>query len=123
MIDEKISAGGDGAVEQIRRAQSAGHIRLLGHSLGGAVAFEAAARMLTAGAIREVRGNPGVPDELFGQAVKAFVVIEQGRIVGERQLQKECQRRLENFMVPKSIVIVPSLTMTDTGKLKKTALS
>ncbi|RWE69395.1 MAG: AMP-dependent synthetase [Mesorhizobium sp.] len=65
----------------------------------------------------------GVPDELLGQAVKAFVVIEQGRIVGERQLQKECQRRLENFMVPKSIVIVPSLPMTDTGKLKKTALS
>jgi amino acid adenylation domain-containing protein len=65
----------------------------------------------------------GVPDELLGQAVKAFVVMEQGRIIGERQLQKECQKRLENFMVPKSIVIVPSLPMTDTGKLKKTALS
>jgi acyl-coenzyme A synthetase/AMP-(fatty) acid ligase len=65
----------------------------------------------------------GVPDELLGQAVKAFVVMEQGRIMGERQLQKECQRRLENFMVPKSIVIVPSLPTTDTGKLKKTALS
>ncbi|WP_292276921.1 AMP-binding protein [Mesorhizobium sp.] len=65
----------------------------------------------------------GVPDELLGQAVKAFVVIEQGRIVGERQLQMECQKRLESFMVPKSIVIVPSLPMTDTGKLKKVALS
>ncbi|RWL48610.1 MAG: AMP-dependent synthetase [Mesorhizobium sp.] len=65
----------------------------------------------------------GVPDELLGQAVKAFVVIEQGRIVGERQLQMECQRQLENFMVPKSIVIVPSLPRTDTGKLKKVALS
>ncbi|MER9235598.1 acyl--CoA ligase [Mesorhizobium sp. M0622] len=65
----------------------------------------------------------GVPDELLGQAVKAFVVMEQGSIIGEKQLQKECQRRLENFMVPKSIVIVPSLPMTDTGKLKKTSLS
>lgn len=65
----------------------------------------------------------GVPDELLGQAVKAFVVIEQGRIVGERQLQMECQKRLESFMVPKSIVIVPSLPMTDTGKLKRVALS
>ncbi|MDX8523672.1 AMP-binding protein [Mesorhizobium sp. MSK_1335] len=65
----------------------------------------------------------GVPDALLGQAVKAFVVIEQGRIVGERQLQMECQKRLENFMVPKSIVIVPSLPKTDTGKLKKLALS
>ncbi|ESW90206.1 acyl--CoA ligase [Mesorhizobium sp. M0644] len=65
----------------------------------------------------------GVPDELLGQAVKAFVVMEHGSMIGEKQLQKECQRRLENFMVPKSIVIVPSLPMTDTGKLKKTALS
>ncbi|TPI48378.1 AMP-binding protein [Mesorhizobium sp. B2-9-1] len=65
----------------------------------------------------------GVPDELLGQAVKAFVVMEQGRSIDEKQLQKECQRRLENFMVPKSIVIVSSLPMTDTGKLKKTALA
>ena len=46
----------------------------------------------------------GVPDELLGEAVKAFVVLEQGRTLGEKQLQKECQRRLESFMVPKSIV-------------------
>ncbi|WP_181171008.1 AMP-binding protein [Mesorhizobium sp. B2-3-14] len=65
----------------------------------------------------------GVPDDLLGQAVKAFVVIEQGRIVGERQLLMECRKRLESFMVPKTIVIVPSLPMTDTGKLKKAALS
>jgi amino acid adenylation domain-containing protein len=65
----------------------------------------------------------GVPDELLGQAVKAFVVIEQGRTLGEKQLQKECQRRLESFMVPKWIVIVPSLPRTNTAKLDKGALS
>jgi amino acid adenylation domain-containing protein len=65
----------------------------------------------------------GVPDELLGQAVKAFVVIEQGRTLGEKQLQKECQRRLESFLVPKCIVIVPSLPRTDTAKLNKRALS
>lgn len=64
----------------------------------------------------------GVPDELLGQAVKAFVVLEQGEHAGERQLQMECQKRLENFMVPKSIVIVSSLPRTETGKLKKVAL-
>lgn len=37
------------AVEQIHRVQPAGHVRLLGHSLGGAVAFEVAARLLEAG--------------------------------------------------------------------------
>jgi thioesterase domain-containing protein len=41
------------AVEQIKRVQPIGHVRLLGHSLGGAVAYEVAARLLEAG--RSVR--------------------------------------------------------------------
>jgi acyl-CoA synthetase (AMP-forming)/AMP-acid ligase II len=61
----------------------------------------------------------GIPDELLGQAVKAFVVVEQGRTFDEKQLQKECQRRLESFMVPKYIAIVPGLPRTDTGKINK----
>ena len=65
----------------------------------------------------------GVPDDLLGHAVKAFVVLEQGATSTRSSLQKECQRRLENFMVPKYIVVVPSLPKTDTGKIKKTALS
>ena len=65
----------------------------------------------------------GVPDEVFGQAIKAFVVLEEGVTLAEKHLQKECQSRLENFMVPKYIVIVPSLPKTETGKIKKTGLS
>lgn len=65
----------------------------------------------------------GVPDDILGQAVKAFVVLEEGVTMTEKQLQKECQSRLENFMVPKHIVTVPSLPKTDTGKIKKTGLS
>jgi amino acid adenylation domain-containing protein len=65
----------------------------------------------------------GVPDEILGQAIKAFVVLEEGVNMSEKQLQKECQSRLENFMVPKYIVTVPNLPRTDTGKIKKTGLS
>lgn len=65
----------------------------------------------------------GVPDEILGQAVKAFVVLEEGVTMTEKQLQKECQSRLENFMVPKHIAMVPSLPKTDTGKIKKMGLS
>jgi len=65
----------------------------------------------------------GVPDEILGQAVKAFVVLEEGITMIEKQLQNECQSRLENFMVPKHIVMVSSLPKTDTGKIKKTGLS
>jgi amino acid adenylation domain-containing protein len=65
----------------------------------------------------------GVPDDILGQAVKAFVVCETGVLLDERQVRRECERRLESFMVPKHVVFVPELPRGDTGKIKKTALS
>jgi amino acid adenylation domain-containing protein len=65
----------------------------------------------------------GVPDELLGQAVKAFVVLEEGVTMSEKELQKECQQRLESFMVPKHVQLVAELPKTTTGKIKKTGLS
>ena len=64
----------------------------------------------------------GVPDEILGQAVKAFVVLEQGVQMTDKDVMKECQKRLENFMVPKEVVFVPELPKTTTGKIKKTGL-
>jgi amino acid adenylation domain-containing protein len=64
----------------------------------------------------------GVPDDLLGQAVKAFVVLDPGVSMSEKDLQKECQKRLESFMVPKYIEIVGELPKTTTGKIKKTDL-
>ncbi len=51
ILQGKNSVGdmADAALDQIRRAQPEGNIRLLGHSLGGVVAFEVAARLEAAG--------------------------------------------------------------------------
>ncbi len=64
----------------------------------------------------------GVPDEILGQAIKAFVVPEQGATLTPRQIIGEAQQRLENFMVPKYVEIVDDLPKTTTGKIKKTDL-
>jgi amino acid adenylation domain-containing protein len=64
----------------------------------------------------------GVPDELLGQAIKAFVVLDPHVTLSEKDLQRECQKRLESFMVPKIIEIVAELPKTVTGKIKKTDL-
>ncbi|MCA9628799.1 MAG: AMP-binding protein [Myxococcales bacterium] len=65
----------------------------------------------------------GVPDDILGHAIKAFVVLEHGADLNEKQIQNECRSRLENFMVPKFVVIVDDLPKTTTGKIKKTGLS
>ncbi len=64
----------------------------------------------------------GVDDDILGQAVKAFVVCEEGRTFTEKDIQRECQARLESFMVPKFVELVPDLPKTTTGKIKKTEL-
>jgi acyl-CoA synthetase (AMP-forming)/AMP-acid ligase II len=64
----------------------------------------------------------GVPDELLGEAVKAFVVLKDGYHLSERELIAHCIGRLENFMAPKYVEIVRELPKTDTGKIKKAGL-
>ncbi|TPJ70632.1 AMP-binding protein [Mesorhizobium sp. B2-7-1] len=44
-----LASMADAAFQQVSRAQPSGHVRLLGHSLGGAVALEVAVRLLGAG--------------------------------------------------------------------------
>ena len=64
----------------------------------------------------------GVPDELLGQAVKAFVVLEAGSTLTPKEIERECRARLEDFMVPRQIELRDDLPKTTTGKIKKTGL-
>ncbi|HEX8820763.1 MAG TPA: AMP-binding protein [Archangium sp.] len=64
----------------------------------------------------------GVPDDLLGQALKAYVVLEPGATHTAAELLRACQARLESFKVPKHLVLVPALPKTSTGKIKKTEL-
>ena len=65
----------------------------------------------------------GVPDEILGQAVKAFVVLERGSALTEKDILAACHEQLESFMVPRVVEIRAELPKTTTGKIKKTGLS
>jgi len=65
----------------------------------------------------------GVPDEVLGEAVKAFIVLEDGRALTERDVIRHCLGHLENFMAPKHVEFVAELPKTDTGKVRKTGLA
>lgn len=61
----------------------------------------------------------GVPDEVLGEAVKAFLVLDEGVTLSQRDVRNACVDRVESFMVPRDVVFVPELPMTATGKVRK----
>jgi long-chain acyl-CoA synthetase len=65
----------------------------------------------------------GVPDPLYGEEVKSFVVLREGRNIGESQLLSFCQERLASFKCPKSIEFLDDIPKGPTGKLLKRELA
>jgi acyl-CoA synthetase (AMP-forming)/AMP-acid ligase II len=59
----------------------------------------------------------GLPDELLGQSIKAFVVPRDGDAVDGEALIAFCAERMPRHMVPKSVEALPSLPKTGSGKI------
>jgi acyl-coenzyme A synthetase/AMP-(fatty) acid ligase len=64
----------------------------------------------------------GVPDELLGQAIRAYVVLEDGKTLTEQELIRLSRSKLEGFMVPKEVRLVNRLPQTESGKVRKKSL-
>lgn len=64
----------------------------------------------------------GIPDALLGHAVKAYVTLVEGAMLGEREVIRHCQARLESHMVPRVVSIVTELPQTESGKVRHAAL-
>lgn len=65
----------------------------------------------------------GIPDEILGQAVKAYVALEANSKLTEKDILRYCSQHLENLMIPKYIEIMESLPKTQTGKISKKMLT
>jgi long-chain acyl-CoA synthetase len=64
----------------------------------------------------------GVPDPVRGEAPKAFVILRNGQQVTTQDLLQWCRQRLANYKVPRSLVVVPDLPRTVTGKILKSEI-
>lgn len=61
----------------------------------------------------------GVPDDKWGETVKALVVFHPGASATERELIDHCRDRLAHYKCPTSIEVRDELSRTATGKLQK----
>jgi acyl-CoA synthetase (AMP-forming)/AMP-acid ligase II len=64
----------------------------------------------------------GVPDERWGEAVKAVVALRPGEGATEQELMAFCRSRLAGFKVPRSVAFVDALPKSGTGKILKREL-
>ncbi len=61
----------------------------------------------------------GVPDEQWGEAVHAFVILEPGAVIAQPELKAFCHERLIGYKRPKIIHIVTELPRTGIGKIAR----
>ncbi|MFN0092814.1 MAG: AMP-binding protein [Acidimicrobiales bacterium] len=61
----------------------------------------------------------GVPDEKWGETVKALVVLTPGAAATEAELKEYCRERMAHYKCPTSIEFRTELARTATGKLQK----
>jgi long-chain acyl-CoA synthetase len=64
----------------------------------------------------------GIPDERWGEAVRAVVAVRPGATLTEAELIEWCRGRLTHFKCPASVIFAESLPKGGTGKIQKTAL-
>src|SRR5439155_14506304 len=59
----------------------------------------------------------GIPDELLGQHIKAFVVPKDDQTADSERLLEACAERMPRYMVPKTIEYMDELPKTSSGKV------
>src|SRR5690606_35364847 len=64
----------------------------------------------------------GIPDERWGESVKAFVVLKTGADASADELAEFARTQIAKYKCPKAIAFVAELPRLATGKVSKVAL-
>ncbi len=61
----------------------------------------------------------GVPDDVWGESVKAVVSLKPGTAAGEEELVAWCRERLAHYKCPRTVDVLDLLPRNPTGKILK----
>ena len=64
----------------------------------------------------------GVPDDKWGETVKALVVLRPGASASEGDIVEHCRRHLASYKKPQSVEVLPALPKNAYGKVLKREL-
>jgi long-chain acyl-CoA synthetase len=64
----------------------------------------------------------GMKDEVYGEEIKAFLVLKPGEEATAEEIIEHCQMKLTRFLVPKKIVFLKPLPKSLVGKVLKKEL-
>jgi acetyl-CoA synthetase len=93
-------------------------IKVSGHRLGTAELENA----ITSFSVVAEAAVVGVPDDIKGQSIVAFVVLKQGQTALPKDIQQHVRLELGAFSVPKEVIIVDDLPKTRSGKIVRRLL-
>ncbi|MED1201549.1 AMP-binding protein [Heyndrickxia acidicola] len=61
----------------------------------------------------------GVPDEVYGEEVMAWIIPKQGEILSVQDIREYCAGRISRHKIPRFIEFIDSYPMTASGKVQK----
>jgi fatty-acyl-CoA synthase len=61
----------------------------------------------------------GVPDEVYGEEVMAWIIPKKGEILSAQEIKDYCSGRISRHKIPRFIEFIDSYPMTASGKIQK----
>ncbi len=65
----------------------------------------------------------GIPDASLGEAICAYVVADEDAGLNEKKVKMICNQKLENFMVPQTVIFIEKMPLSPNGKIDKKQLA
>ena len=65
----------------------------------------------------------GIPDEIMGESIKAYITTQNGIKLNEGEIKRQCILHLESFMIPQKVVFLDEMPTSNNGKIDKKKLN